>query len=82
MKIGHQKNLDTLASAFASNAACLVECTRKADGATVIMLCTYEYADNGDVYITPFAEMVSGNPYEQYRPTAPIEEELASGHLN
>lgn len=66
----HARNLDTLKRVFSDGAAALVECQRKSDGAVVAMLCAVGY-DGKEYQITPFAEMVNGNPFEMYAPPNP-----------
>lgn len=66
---GHGENLDTLKEVFRNGHAALVGCRRKSDGVVVAMLCAV--VRNGSEYgITPFAEMVNGNPFELYDPPA------------
>jgi hypothetical protein len=63
-------NFATLNKAFRHGDAALVECQRVADDETVVMLCAVGF--DGDEYaITPFAEMVAGNPFDAYRPPNP-----------
>lgn len=63
----HAQNFDTLLRAFHSGDAALVQCQRKSDGANVAMVCSVSF--DGEAYqITPFAEMVNGNPFELYDP--------------
>ena len=66
----HKDNFDTLKLAAENEDLALVECQRVSDGETVVMLCAIGYED-GEYGITPFAEMVNGNPFEMYRPPAP-----------
>lgn len=67
---GHIPNLETLKRVFANGDAALVECKRVSDGAVVAMLCAVVF-DGNQYNITPFAEMVNGNPYELYLPPNP-----------
>ena len=62
---GHAANLETLYRAFASGDVVLVEGRRKGDGAVVALLCAIAF-DGTEYQITPFAEMVNGNPFELY----------------
>ena len=66
----HAHNLETLTRAFAEDAVALVECQRVADDETVVMLCAVGF-DGKEYVMTPFAEMVAGNPFELYRPPNP-----------
>ena len=66
----HEQNLDTLSRAFAAHQTAVVECRRRSDGQTVAMLCAVGF-DGKNYGITPFAEMVNGNPFEMYDPPNP-----------
>ena len=66
----HTHNLETLREAFDRGDVALVECQRVSDGETVVMLCAVGF-DDGEYTMTPFAEMVNGNPFEMYRPPDP-----------
>lgn len=65
----HRKNFETLNRAWHDGNVALVQCRRKSDGAAVAMICAVGYVD-GEYAITPFAEMVYGNPFELYNPPA------------
>lgn len=66
---GHIANFDTLSRAWKAGDVCLLECIRKSDGEMVAMICTVEW--DGEYYrVTPFAEMVNGDPFEDYLPPA------------
>lgn len=67
----HARNLDTLKRAFSRDEVALVECKRTSDGTIVAMLCAVHVDDEGQYTITPFAEMVNGNPYDLYLPPNP-----------
>lgn len=60
-------NLDTLNVVFANGDAALVKAQRLSDGETVTLLCGIGY-DGEEYGITPFAEMIDGNPFEMYAP--------------
>lgn len=62
-----RKNFETLNRAWHDGNVALVQCRRRSDGATVSMICAVGYVD-GEYVITPFAEMVNGNPFELYDP--------------
>lgn len=66
----HKANIETLQLAFDLGDTALVECQRIADGATVVMLCAVG-RDGNEYAITPFAEMVEGNPFDLYLPPDP-----------
>lgn len=65
-----QTNFNTLCEAFNYKDTCLMECKRKSDGQIVYMVCAV-YRDDKECVITPFAEMVSGNPFDDYYPPNP-----------
>ena len=67
----HAANLETLRRVFADGAAALMECKRKDNGMVVAMLCAVYKDEEGRFNFVPFAEMVSGNPYEDYFPPNP-----------
>ena len=70
-------NFETLLEAFRCDDVCLAECTRKRDGATVNMICAVAW--DGEAYaLTPFAEMVDGNPFELYDPPEVGDDEAIS----
>lgn len=60
-------NFDTLCKAFDYKETCLMECKRKKDGEIVYLVCAVHF-DGKEYAMTPFAEMVSGNPFEDYYP--------------
>jgi hypothetical protein len=62
-------NFHTLCDAFKSNDTCLMECKRKKDGEIVNLICAVHF-DGKEYAMTPFAEMVSGNPFDDYYPPA------------
>lgn len=66
----HKTNLETLKTAFNYDDVALMECQRKSDGATVVVLCAVSH-DGKEIAFTPFAEMVNGNPFEIYSPPNP-----------
>lgn len=67
---GFIANFETLTRAFAHDAVCIMECTRAQTGEPVILICAVNHTGENFEFV-PFAEMVSGNPYELYNP--PIE---------
>lgn len=68
--IGTKANFETLGAAFDRDDVALLEGRRVSDGEIVALVCTVHM--NDDEYIlTPFAEMINGNPYEMYDPAAP-----------
>jgi hypothetical protein len=69
----HTKNFETLRRAFKDGAVCLMECTEKATGEKVAVICTVFIEEDGEYQFTPFARFFNGNPYELL--TSPMEEE-------
>ncbi len=59
---GYRNNFATLQRATHDQRLCAVQSTRKADQASVVLIC----AVNPDGGLAPLAEMISGNPYELY----------------
>jgi uncharacterized protein YrrD len=66
----HTTNFNTLCDAIKNGDVCLMEGKRKKDGEIVNLICAV-YFDGKEYAMTPFAEMVSGNPFEDYYPPAP-----------
>jgi len=60
-------NFNTLCEAFGDKNTCLMECERKKDGEIVNLICTVCF-DGKEYEMVPFAEMVSGNPFDDYYP--------------
>jgi len=66
----HTTNLETIQKAAEEDNLAVVECRKKSTGETVAMLCAVGF-DGEEYCITPFAEMVDGNPFELYEPPNP-----------
>lgn len=66
--IAHKKNFDTLIKAFRRGDVCLMECTIKATGERVAVICAAQELEGGVVEFVPFAVMPNGNPYELLDP--------------
>lgn len=64
---GYRSNLNTIIHAAKLDDLCLMECTDKATGKTVIALCA-SYRENGDTVVVPLAKMFDGNPYDELNP--------------
>lgn len=62
-------NFNTLCKAFGDKSTCLMECKRKKDDEIVNLICAVHF-DGKKYAMTPFAEMVSGNPFDDYCPPA------------
>lgn len=60
----HKGNFETLRAAFASGDAALMECTIKATGEKVAVICAVSGDGRGGFAFTPFAQFYNGNPYE------------------
>ena len=60
---GQKANFETLQTAFADGAVCLVECGDAQTGAPVAVICAVNI-DAGDYELVPFARFFDGNPYE------------------
>ena len=69
---GYKTNHETLIRAFRNGDTALLECTRLRDNATVVLLCAL-HKEGDEIVMSPFAEMIDGNPYELYRP--PLKDE-------
>lgn len=62
-----KQNFNTLLNACENKRLCLMECKRKKDGEIVNLVCAMNY-DNDEVVMLPVAEMMTGDPYEDYFP--------------
>ena len=68
----HAINLETLSEAFERDDVAILEARRRSDGETVALLVAVGWdADTEEYAMTPFAEMVNGNPFELYDPPSP-----------
>lgn len=67
IKEGYRANFDTILRAARNNDLALIEAKRDSDGKEVVLLCAVA-SDEEEYNITPFAEMCSGNPFEDYIP--------------
>ena len=63
-------NYETLLRAAENGHLALLESTRISDGEQVYLLCgvTPPSEEDGIHYLTPFAEMINGNPFKLYEP--------------
>lgn len=66
-----KQNFDTLLHAVMNGRICLMECKRKKDGEIVNLVCVINYDDDGSVITIPVAEMMTGDPFEDYFPPNP-----------
>jgi hypothetical protein len=63
----HKQNFETLRKAFHDGQVCLMDCTLKATGEHVAVICAV--APVGDeMEFVPFAMFFNGNPYELLNP--------------
>jgi hypothetical protein len=68
LKRHHKINFETLISAIEAGDVCLVAGRRTADGASVALICAVGQDEDGDVTLTPFAELVDSDPFDAYVP--------------
>lgn len=61
-------NFETLCEAVNNGDVCLVKGRRRSDGSPVALVCAVSQDETGEVLLTPFAELVSGNPFDDYTP--------------
>lgn len=65
---GFKTNFETLSKAFTNGDVCMAECTVKATGETVAVLCAGYVDKEQNVNLVPLAQMLSGNPFEEIQP--------------
>jgi hypothetical protein len=64
-------NFETLLSAAGAGRLCALSATRKADGAPVVLVCAVNHDEDGMFSFVPLAQMVEGNPFEDFEPPTP-----------
>lgn len=65
----HDKaNFETLCEAFDQGDVVLAAGRRLADGTAVALVCAVSHDSEGNVTLTPFAELVTTDPFETYEP--------------
>jgi hypothetical protein len=65
----HQKiNFETLCNAIEAGDVCLVAGRRTSDGSSVALICAVGQDEGGDATLTPFAELVDADPFDEYVP--------------
>lgn len=64
---GYKANFQTLQRACRNGDLALLECTDKATGAPVIVVCAVG-RDAGEYVLSPVARMFDGNPYDELNP--------------
>ncbi len=72
---GHSKNLETITRAAKEGALGLAQCKLVATGEFVTVLTAFSWGD-GEVIMTPLAQLFDGNPYEMLEPPT-IQQEAA-----
>lgn len=73
-------NFETLKRAIRANDAVLLSAKRIADNSDVVLICAARYDEEHDeITMTPFAEMVSGDPYAQYIPCTQEADDAGDG---
>ena len=65
-----KQNFNTLCDAVKDRRIALMECKRKKDGEIVNLVCATNCDGNGIVML-PVAEMMTGDPFEDYYPPDP-----------
>lgn len=63
-----QRNLDTLAAAFANRDIALIECQVIATGEVVPVICAVNRQPGGKQQLIPFAELFRGDQFERLSP--------------
>jgi hypothetical protein len=63
---GDRANFDTLVLAGKNGDLALVSAIRKSDGKAVALVCAIGRDEHGNIYPTPLASMVEGNPFEDF----------------
>jgi len=65
-----KQNFETLQHAVKNGRILLMECKRKKDGEVVNLVCVTNF-DGKEISMLPVAEMMTGDPYEDYYPPNP-----------
>lgn len=63
-------NFNTLLNAVENKRICMMECKRKKDNEIVNLVCVMNF-ENDETVMIPVAEMMTGNPFEDYYPPNP-----------
>jgi len=64
------QNFDTLCDAVKCDRIIIMECKRKKDGEVVNLVCATNF-DGKEITMLPLAEMMTGDPFEDYYPPNP-----------
>jgi hypothetical protein len=65
LREGDKSNFETLQRAFSNGDVCLVSAKRANKDERVALICAV-HREETDFVLSPLAEMVTGNPYEEY----------------
>jgi len=65
---GHKNNFQTLCDARDNRDLCIMECTSKATGEIVIVVCAAYEGDDGQINMVPLAKLFDSDPYEEVLP--------------
>lgn len=68
LKKGDSANFNTMLKAATNGALCLMECTDKATGRYVAVICAVNRPDGDDYEMVPIARLFGGNPYDELDP--------------
>jgi hypothetical protein len=71
---GHKENFETLQRAIKAGQVCLMDCTEKATGEHVAVICAINMVGS-EYEMVPMARFFNGNPYDELIP--PMTEEEA-----
>lgn len=65
---GYKANFETLLRAAGDKALCIMECTDKESGKTVIAVCAAWVDEDEQTHLVPVAKLFDGDPYEELVP--------------
>jgi hypothetical protein len=75
LRPGDKGNFETLRQALKNGDLALVSAVRKADDADVALICAMGGDEQGNIYPSPLAVMIEGNPFDLFEdPTEIIED--------
>ena len=74
LKKADSKNFDSIRHAMKHDRCCLVESRDAKTGEYRALICAVNHCDDGQAQLAPLAQMITGNPYEDY--VDPTVEEL------
>ncbi len=73
----YRDNFNTLQQAFDAGDACLLECSQKATGKPVYVICAVNRMGE-EIELVPFAQLFDDNPYERLSPPGEVKETAAT----